>query len=53
MPIYQQLHQTIVLFLSHILYIDTLSIYIYMKNIIIQILLHKVKSPNVMDIQQI
>ena len=34
MSIYQQLHQTIVLFLPCILYINILSIYIYMKNII-------------------
>ena len=35
MAIYQQLHQTIALFLPRILYIDTLSIYIYLENIII------------------
>ena len=44
MSIYQQLHQIIVLFLLHTLYIDTLSIYIYIENIIIPILPLKLVS---------
>ena len=44
MPIYQQLHQTIVLFLLRILYINTFFIYIYMEKIIIQIFLLRLVS---------
>ena len=44
MHIYQQLHQTIALCLLSILYNDTPSIYIYMKNTIIPILPLKLVS---------
>jgi len=44
MLIYRELHQTIALFLPRILYIHTLSIYIYIENIIISILPLKLVS---------